>query len=170
MKKAIFIAYAWGSTALFAGLIYWLATISYLDAGDEVTGELVKIIFRMSMYAILFILLYRSIILTLKTSVRRLSQWRSKREQMEDTEFVLIIETLVVIISVLATTLFSVFEEYTQFITGGYRNAEVKDVLISIIAVLLTALVVYTVPVIGELEIAIKNKLSSEFRSFKKKK
>lgn len=169
MKKALFIAYAWGSTALFAGLIYWLATISYLDTGDQVTTELVKIIFRMSMYAILFILLYRSIILTLKTSVRRLSQWRSKREQIEDTEFVLIIETLVVVLTVLSTTLFSVFEEYTQFITGGYRSAEVKDVLISIISVLLTALVVYTIPVIGELEIAIKNKLSRELKSLKKR-
>jgi len=169
MKKAAFVLYAWGSTILFAGFIYALATLSYLNAGDRVTDELLKVVFRMTMYSILFILFYRSIIITLKTTVERLSKWRSRKEEMEDTEFVLIIETLVVIITLLSVVLFSIFEEYTQFITGGTRLAEVKDVLVSIMAALLTSIVVYSMPVIGELEVAIKHKFEREVKALRKK-
>ena len=122
------------------------------------------------MYSILFILFYRSCIITLKTTVERLSKWRSRKEEIEDMEFVLIIETLIVIITILATILFAVFEEYTQFVTGGSRNAEVKDVLISIMAALLTAIVVYSMPVLGELEVAIKHKFEREVREYKAKR
>lgn len=106
MRKLAFLIYAWGSTILMGLFIYWLATIPYLSAGDRVTDELVKIIFRMTLYSIFFILFYRSLIITLKTSVERLAKWRSKNEKMEDEEFVLIIETLSVIITILATVLF----------------------------------------------------------------
>jgi len=170
MRKAAFVIYAWGSTFLFAAIIYWLATLSYLNAGERVVDELLKVVFRMTMYSILFILFYRSCIITLKTTVERLSKWRSKKEEMEDVEFVLIIETLIVIITIFATILFSVFEEYTQFITGGTRQAEVKDVLISIMAALLTAIVVYSIPVIGELEVAVKHKFEREVKEFRDKR
>lgn len=163
MKNFLFLVYAWGSTFLFAAIIYWLATIPNLHAGDEVTDELVKVVFRMTIYAVLFILFYRSMILTLKNTVSRLASWRSKKEKIEDAEFVLIIETLVVVISILATTLFSIFEEFTQDSIAG-RNADPKDVLISIMAVLLSAIVVYSMPVIGELEMAVKHKVEAGFR------
>jgi hypothetical protein len=44
-----------------------------------------------------------------------------------------------------------------------------KDILVSIMAVLLTALVVYTMPAVGELEVAIAQKLKKE-REFVKSK
>jgi len=170
MKRAAFLIYAWGSTFLFAFLIYWLATLPYLNAGDRVTDELVKVIFRMTLYSILFLLFYRSIIITLKSTIERLSKWRSKEEEMEDAEFVLIIETLVVVITILSTTLFSIFEEYTQALTGNGRTAEIKDVLVSIMAILLTAIVVYSMPVIGEFEFAIANKFKKEIDWMRRRK
>lgn len=168
MKRIIFLIYAWGSTFLFAALIYWLATLPYLSAGDRVSDELIKVIFRMTLYAMFFILFYRSCIITLKSTVERLAHWRSRNEMAEDAEFVLIIETLVVIITILGTTLFAVFEEYSQSLVAG-RLAEVKDVLVSIMTILLTAIVVYSLPVIGELEVAIKHRVEKEFRSSKKR-
>jgi len=170
MKRAAFLIYAWGSTFLFAFLIYWLATLPYLNAGDRVTDELVKVIFRMTLYSILFLLFYRSIIITLKSTIERLSKWRSKEEEMEDAEFVLIIETLVVVITILSTTLFSIFEEYTQALTGNGRTAEIKDVLVSIMAILLTAIVVYSMPVIGEFEFALVNKFKKEIDWMRRRK
>jgi len=169
MRKLTFTLYAWGSTLLFGVFIYWIATIPNLQAGDKVTDELIKVVYRMTLYAIFFILFYRSIIITLKNTVQRLSSWRSKREKAEDAEFVLIIETLVVIITILATTLFAIFEEYTQSIIPG-RQADLKDVLVSIMAILLSAIVVYSIPVIGELEMAIKHKIERERKEAKKKK
>lgn len=164
MRKLAFLIYAWGSTILMGLFIYWLATIPYLSAGDRVTDELVKIIFRMTLYSIFFILFYRSLIITLKTSVERLAKWRSKNEKMEDEEFVLIIETLSVIITILATVLFSVFEQYAQYLAVvnnaiANRSPELKDVLVSILSILLTSIVVYSIPAIGELEIGIKHRL-----------
>lgn len=157
MKKVAFLLYTWGSTILFAALIYWIATIPNFEEGTKVTDELVKVIFRMTLYAFFFVLFYRSIILTLKNTVQRLAKYRSKNEKFEDAEFVLVIETLVVIVTVLATTLFAVFEEYIQkFIPG--RTVEIKDILVSVMAILLSAIVVYSMPVIGELEIAIRHK------------
>ncbi len=167
MKKALFLLYAWGSTFLFAIIIYWLATVPNL-AGDEPADELVKVVFRMTLYSILFILVYRSLIITLKNTVSRLSAWRSKREEIEDAEFVLIIETLMVIVTILTTLLFSIFEEYTQAFVEG-RMADPKDVLISTMAILVTAIVVYAMPVIGELEMAVKHKIEDHKKSSSKK-
>ncbi|MEP7103481.1 MAG: hypothetical protein ABI721_02100 [Candidatus Dojkabacteria bacterium] len=191
MKKLAFVLYAWGSTFLFAFIIYWLATIPNLSAGDVVTDEVIKVIFRLTLYAILFVLIYRSVIITLKTTVERLSKWRSRKEEAEDSEFVLIVETLVVILVIFATISFAFFEQHVQFYTNGRNGgAEVvfikkdgldvayipqssiaeanKGVLISVMSTLLTAIVVYSVPVIGELEVAIKHKLDREIKHKKK--
>ncbi len=195
MKKLAFILYTWGSTALFAFLVYWLATVPNLQAGgDAVTDEVVKIIFRMTMYAILFILIYRSIILTLKTNVDRLAKWRSKREEMEDNEFVLVIETLVVVVAIFVCTSFAFIEQNVQFYTEGRNgntanyyvveqngrnvayipaesiNEANKGVLVSIMATLITAIVVYSIPVIGELEMGIKHRIEEVMENNKRKK
>lgn len=188
MKKLAFIIYAWGTTFLFALLIIWLSTIPNFQAGNLVSDEVVKVIFRMTLYAVLFILIYRSIIITLKSTVERLSKWRSKREVSEDSEFVLIIETLIVLLVIFITTTFAFTEENIQFYTEGRNRAESaviqndktyieqsviaesnKDILVSVMSILLTAIVVYSIPVIGELELAIKHKLEEERRHLKKK-
>ncbi len=194
MRKLAFILYTWGSTILFSFLVYWLATVPNLHAGnDAVTDEVVKIIFRMTMYAILFILIYRSIILTLKTNVDRLAKWRSKREEMEDNEFVLVIETLVVLVVIFVCTSFAFIEQNVQFYTEGRNGADNyyvveqngrnvayipaesineanKGVLVSIMATLITAIVVYSIPVIGELEMGIKHRIEEVMENNKKKR
>lgn len=200
MRRLIFVIYAWGSTALFGFLIYWLATIPNLQAGNSMSDDLVKVIFRMVLYALLFILLYRSIIITLKSTVVRLASFRSKNERNEDAEFVLIIETLVVILCMSLCVVFAFFEEHTQLFTSGRNGSESflvesngeyfksdaisplsnstyinlnainesnKDILISILAVLLTGMVAYSMPVIGELELALKHKIQRETREKK---
>lgn len=166
-KSLAYILWSWGTTIIFGGIIYWLATIPYVtsaSAGDEV----IKTAFRMLLYAVFFLLLYRSIIATLRNTVTRLSAWRSRNEAIEDAEFALIIETLIVIVCLLANTVFAIFTEYAQqFATQ--RQPDVKDVLVSVMASLLTALVVYTMPAVGELEVAIKHKLKDEKAFISKK-
>lgn len=197
MKRLFFVIYAWGSTALFGFLIYWLATVPNLQVGNNMSDDLIKVIFRMVLYAIFFILLYRSVIITLKSTVVRLAGFRSNSERMEDAEFVLIIETLVVILCMGFTVLFAFFEEHTQLFTTGRNGSESfliesngeyfksdtispltdstyinlnainesnKDILISILSVLLTGMVAYSMPVIGELEIALKHKVQRELK------
>lgn len=200
MKKFLFVIYAWGSTVLFGFLIFWLSTVPNLQAGNELSDDLIKVIFRMVLYAILFILLYRSIIITLKSTVVRLANYRSRNEKFEDSEFVLIIETMAVVICVVSCVAFAFFEEQNQLFTNGRNGTESflvesngeyfksdnvspiidstyislnsiteanKDILIALLSSLLTGMVVYSMPVIGELEIALKHKLQREFRNKK---
>ncbi|BCX13854.1 MAG: hypothetical protein KatS3mg085_386 [Candidatus Dojkabacteria bacterium] len=159
MKKLAFLLYAWGSTFIFIALLFWLATVPNLEANEsnEMLDQIIKVLFRMILYSMLFIFIFRSIIISLKSTVSRLSAWRSKKEKIEDSEFVLIIETLVTIIAIFASTLISIMEEVIQIEISG-RSAEVVDVLISVIAILITAIVTYSIPVIGELEMAIFHK------------
>lgn len=172
-KKLAYLIWAWGSTVLFAVLIYLIATVPYFDVTADVTNEVIKVVFRMLMYAVLFTLIFRSIIATLRTTVNRLSNWSSKREAAEDAEFVLIIETMAVVIAILAAILFAVFEENVQGYISGRNTlpgeAE-RDVLVSTMAVLLSAIVVYSMPAVGELEVTVVRKLKKEVSAFKNRK
>lgn len=176
-SKYAYTLYSWITTAIFAGIIIWIASIPEFEVSTDLSNEVVKVLFRMILYSFLFVLFYRSLIATFKASVTRLAHWRSKGEAAEDAEFVLIIETLLVVVSVISTTLFAVFEQFIQIQVPGrsgitdadlvagklaeiistiLRNVSI-DVLLSVMAVLLSALVVYSIPVIGELEMAIKH-------------
>ncbi|MBL8014831.1 MAG: VanZ family protein [Candidatus Doudnabacteria bacterium] len=159
-KRVAYYIWIWGSTLAFLALVLWLSFLPNLDVTAGAGNEALKVLFRMFLYAMLFILLYRSVIGTLKNSVSRLAVWHSKREAKEDTEFLLIIETLVVLVTIFVTVLISIFDEAIQTYAGVEgRSGDIKDILISTMAVLLTALIVYTMPVIGELEMAVKHRL-----------
>lgn len=199
MKKFYLLAYAWSSTILFGLFIYWLSTLPNLSAGNTLTDEVIKVSFRMTLYAIFFVLIYRSFILTIKTNVARLAQWKSRREKEEDEEFVLIIETIIVIATIFICFTFAFFEEVTQLTVLGRNNADIiqdcrkldssrgirvktecieksaiveanKDVLVSLMAILLMAIIVYSIPVIGELEVALKYKFEQGLEKLRKKK
>lgn len=164
-KKIAHLVWAWGSTFAFALLLYYLATIEDFQVTTDATNEVIKVVFRMLLYSVFFTLLYRSIIATLKNTVKRLAGWRSRREAIEDAEFVLIIETMAVVVTILITVLFAIFDEVVQFHVSG-RNIlpgdAQRDVLVSTMAALLTALIVYSMPVIGELEVALLHKIRTE--------
>lgn len=180
-KRISFIIWSWLSTALFAGFIYWISAVWSNDVfafsqASIPADEALKVVFRMVLYAILFILFYRSVIVTLRSTVKRLASWHSRREANEDAEFSLIIETLVVVVTIMFCVIFSVVEEFAQNFSVLFNQAVVpqaiylemqRDILVSTMAALLTALVVYSVPAIGELEIAIQEKLKREYRSFR---
>lgn len=168
-KKVAYYIWIWGSTLAFLAVLLWLSTLPNLDVTSGIGNESIKVLFRMFLYAMLFILLYRSIIGTLKSSVKRLAIWHSKREAEEDNEFLLIIETLVVLVTIFVSVLISIFDEAIQTYAGVEgRSGDIKDILISTMAVLLTALIVYTMPVIGELEMAVKHRLDSRKHSHNK--
>ncbi len=170
MKTISFLLYSWGSTILYTAFLFWLASVPNLGNGDLNTDEMVKVGYRLILYSILFILIYRSLIVTLKSSISRLAAWRSKKEKIEDMEFVLIIETLLVIISILVCVIVAIIEELLQSNLGfnaEARSFEVKDILVSLMSILLTSIIVYSMPVIGEFEVAIKHKF---FNNSSKKK
>ena len=155
-KKIAFLIYSWGTTVAFIILIFWLSTVPHLANDNSKYEGIIKTVYRLTLYGLLFLLIYRSLITTFRTTITRLSKWHSEKEKEEDAVFVLIIETLLVVISVLASSLISIIDEFIQsHITG--RSAEVQDVLVSLIAILTTSILVYGIPAIGEIEVAIKH-------------
>lgn len=168
MKQVFFLLYAWGTTILFVGLIFWLSTIPGLhEVTDDSIDTAFKTLFKMTQYAVLFILIYRSIILTLKTTVDRLMSWRSKEEHIEDLEFMLIIESLVTLVTALLAIIVAIVDEYIQAteLVEDTRAEGFRGVLVSSMAIFLTSVVVYSLPVLGELEIAIKHKIEEGFKA-----
>jgi len=171
MKNLGLIIWSWASTLAMGFLIYFLTldnNISFNTASS--VDSLLKILYVMILYSVLFILFYRAIIFTLKSTVDRLSRWRSKGEKLEDAEFVLIIETLSITVSILTTILFSVFVQCVEFLTRGPMfQPDIQDILISVISILLTSIVVYSMPIVGELEVAIKNHIDKKISKLNKK-
>jgi hypothetical protein len=160
MKLIAYIAYSWGTTILFVLFLLWLASVDNLAYGTGIEDELVKTVYRIVLYSFLFLLIYRSIIGTLKGAVDRLSYWHTKREKAEDTEFVLVIETLVIVVTTLSCVIVAAGEEYIQLQVAG-RAAQFQDVLVSTIAALLTGLIVYSAPLLGEVEMYLYTRTKS---------
>lgn len=160
--------WVWLTTAVFAGFIFYISREPNFSIYGDATDEALKVLFRMIMYGILFILLYRSMIASLRNTVRRLSGWHTRREAVEDAQFALIIETLLVVLCILACIIFAVFEELSQnYVTGRniYPGDAERDILVSTMAVLLSALIVYSIPALGELEVALKHRINEEWKS-----
>ncbi|MCA9386665.1 VanZ family protein [Candidatus Dojkabacteria bacterium] len=165
-KKLAFLLYSWGTTSLFIAIIFWLSTVPYLADSNDIYEQSIKTLYRITLYGVLFLLVYRSLLATFRTTVKRLSKWHSKAEKADDTEFVLIIETLLVVIAITISSLIAVVDEFIQIYVDG-RFPDPVDILISIMAILLAAILVYSTPSIGELEIALKHKFFDNF--FKKR-
>lgn len=162
IRITLFYFYVWFSTVIFIAGIFWLATIPSISESistDSTISEVVKILYKLTIYFLLNLIIYRAFIITLKNTVSRLSFWHSKKEKAEDFEFVLIIEILLVICSSLIAVIVAFIDELIQSQIYG-RFTEVKDILIGVLGILISAVTVYTIPVIGELEVAIKHKLS----------
>lgn len=162
LKTTFFYIYVWFSTVFFVVGIFWLATIPSISESisvDNTTNEVIKFLYKITLYFLLNLIIYRAFIITLKNTVSRLAFWHSKKEKAEDFEFVLIIEILLVICSSLIAIIIAFIDELIQSQVYG-RFTEVKDILISVLGILISAVTVYAIPVIGELEVAIKHKLS----------
>lgn len=164
-KQIIFFLYVWLSVVVFIVGIFWLATIPSISqsiSSSSSTNEIVKTVYRFTLYFLLNLIIYRAFIITLKNTVSRLAFWHSKKEKAEDFEFVLIIEILLVISSSLIAIIVAFIDELIQSQTFG-RSTEVKDILLSVMGVLTSSVIVYSIPVLGELEVALKHKLSRLF-------
>ncbi|GAB4284828.1 MAG: hypothetical protein Kow0081_2210 [Candidatus Dojkabacteria bacterium] len=166
MRKLSFFIYAWSTTFVFTAFLLWLGTIPNIIS-ESSDAELIKIIYRLTLYGLLFLLIYRSFITTLRFTIERLAEWRSKREKQEDQEFVLIVETLVTLLSITCAIIIAFIDEMLQSPYGlniEGREFQVQDILVSTMGILLASMIVYSVPVIGELEITLKNKFEDLVR------
>ncbi len=158
LNRTIYLFYLWGSAILWMGFIWWLSSIPRLSLAGNETEPLLRAGGQLLAFGFLFLLIYRALLTTFKFKVERLAFWRSKKEQSEDTEFVFIVETLLLFISVLLSILYAMVDEYHQSLVE-HTLASARDVLLDTIGILLIALITYSLPVIVETEVFAIRKL-----------
>ena len=153
MKQLYLTIYVWISTIFYIATLFWLSTIPYLFGENE---ETTKILLRIAVHSTLYLLIFRTFIITFKNTVDRLSKWKSKREKHEDEEFALIVETLIVLLSISISVIIIVIDEIIQNWTAG-RVFSLIDILISTMSIVFMGIVTYSYPILGEFEIYFNN-------------
>ncbi|HEC64275.1 MAG TPA: hypothetical protein ENI23_03175 [bacterium] len=166
-NQSIYILYNWVTVILWAGFIWWMSSIPKIILVESDSEVIIKTVGHMLSFGFLFLLIYRTLLTTFKFKVERLAFWRTRQERTEDAQFVFIVETLLLAISILLSVLYAIGDEYHQIFVDG-KSADIKDVLVNSIGILVVALITYSVPVITEAEVMIVRKLKSK-RSKKKK-
>jgi len=158
LNRTIYVIYTWATVILWMGFIWWLSSVPKLSIGDSQTEPLLRAAGQLLAFGFLFLLTYRGLLTTFKFKVERLAFWRSRKEESEDSEFVFIVETLLLIIAVFISVVYAIVDEYHQnFISADLANA--RDVILDTIGVLVFALVTYSLPVIAETEVFAIRKL-----------
>lgn len=158
LNRIIYIIYIWFTVVLWAGVIWWISSIPRLSLVETDWETIGRVISHMLAFGFLFLLTYRALLTTFKFRIERLAFWRSKKEESEDSQFVFIVETLLLIIAILMCVLYGVVDEYHQGFVEG-REGTLRDLLLDVIGVLVFALVTYSVPVITEIEVFTIRKL-----------
>ena len=162
LNRTIYVIYIWATVLLWMGFIWWLSSVPKLSLTENQAEPLLRSVGQLLAFGFLFLLVYRGLLTTFKFKVERLAFWRSRKEESEDTEFVFIVETLLLIIAVLFSVVYAIVDEYHQSFTAT-DLASARDVILDTIGILIFALVTYSLPVIAETEVFALRKL------FKKK-
>lgn len=151
MRDRAFILYSWATVVLWYGFIWLLSSIPNLDTTGSQTHWMISGAGYQLAYALLFLLIYRAILMTLRLRVDRLMYWKSKREKSEDEQFANIVEKLVMSVAALMCIALMALDEYHQLgITG--RIATIIDVAVNFTGVAVAAVVTYLLPILIELE------------------
>ncbi|KXK26592.1 MAG: hypothetical protein TR69_WS6001000598 [candidate division WS6 bacterium OLB20] len=151
MSQRVFILYTWLTAAAWYGFILLLSMVPDLDVTGTQTDWLVRSLGYALMYGLLFLLLFRALLGTVRMRIERLRYYKSRRERAEDNEFAYLTEFLLFIIAVLFTLLLSGLDEYLQTGVRG-RVGAVIDVIVNLLGIIVTAVIAFKVPVVTELE------------------
>lgn len=165
-KQKIFFVYSIVSTLVWLILLIVVSvTVNTGRATSDllITGE--KIAYMLG-YAILTLLIYRTIIIFLKVKVERLAHWYSLREKHEDYQFVRLIEFFTGVSSVLLASFIGTFMVLVRQEVGVFYSGY-KEALIITLGSLIAGAIAFYLPILLEKEymlIAGKKK-SEDFKS-----
>lgn len=143
-KRTVSLFYYWGTTITWAGLLYWLAEQPNLRITSSDWDELLRNLAHAFFYAVQTVLIYRSLLWTVRTKVREF-------ELRKDYDASILIEFLLLVISVLGSTLYGAFDEYHQ---SGIptRDGSFADVIVDFSGAALAAAIMFKAGIIAELE------------------
>lgn len=143
-KRTLILVYYWITTIAWAGLIYFLSAQPEIRVVATDLDKILRKFAHAFFFAVLMILVYRSLLWTVRTKMREF-------ELRKDFDASILIETLLLIISVLISILYAASDEYHQSLVPT-RNGSVCDVLIDTAGVLVSALLLFKFGIISEIE------------------
>ncbi len=141
-KKLTILSYiiSWIITLLTISMILWFFHLSMPN--ERFLNNLLYFV----TFFILQIILFRALIGTSRLTIEQLAFFTSKREKKEDKEFVLIIETLLLFISILINIILAL----TNFYVLDNPIATIINFNYAILGILTAALLNYTYPLIKD--------------------
>lgn len=150
-KKISFFIYLYSTIVAWIAVIFWFSSLENLQYNyTEYSLSLERATYFFA-FIILNILIFRTLIATFRSIIDKLSFARSKRERKEDKEFTVITETLLLLISILASIIIVLINQYILIEIQG-REGDIPLLIINLSAVLLGALITYNWPILKELE------------------
>ncbi|MEI7578771.1 MAG: hypothetical protein WCJ58_01880 [bacterium] len=164
MKKSAFIVYAWLSAVIWYLFIFWLNSVDLTDINSSTFNIFINIISYQIAYGILFLLIYKAILSTLKLTVTRLMYFKSQREHSEDQEFASIIELLVLITAVLLTVILAIIDEAHQ-IDIINKIASINDVLANLAGILIFAALIFLAPIVHEADLIFGKSIARKLKT-----
>lgn len=151
MKERWFILYSWGTTIAWYVFIWFASSITRLDYEGFYANWIINSIGYQLAYALLFLLVFRSILVTLRLKVERLMYWKSKREKAEDQEFAKVVELLIMLLTFSLCIILAIVDEYHQTQVFG-RIASIEDLMVAAVGMILAAFSIFAAPIIPEIE------------------
>ncbi len=145
-KKILFITYLYTTAFIGIVVIFWFSTLNNLTIYSPGLSLALERATYCIAFAFLQILIFRALIGTFKITIDKLSFARNKKEQTEDREFRLIVETLIMTNSILISTIIVLVNDYILRSTPG-REAGVYTILTSMLGVFIAALMSYSWPI-----------------------
>lgn len=141
MKNLSNIITSWAVFFSLVIFVIYFSSIENLGTRYNYSLEFERVTFFV-IFGIMTVFCFRNLILTFKFTVDKLSQSKSKREDKEDDEFRLIIETLLLIISILINTIVVLIAHQILKATPG-RAGDVYGILISVFGTFVFAFFTY---------------------------
>lgn len=143
-KRTLSLIYYWSSTIVWAGIIFYLSEQPDLHIVENQWDMILRKGAHVFFFAIQMILTYRALLWTVRTKLRQF-------ELRKDYDASIMINSLLLVIAVLATILYAAFDEYHQSLVPT-RVGSFTDVLIDTVGIIISAAVLFKSGVIAELE------------------
>ena len=156
-RKAIFTLYVWTSFFVLSIFILSFSAIANLS-NEHNFSDILEYLTYFFAFGFSSILFFRALVYSLRFSVDRLSMASSAKERIEDAEFRLVVEILLIFLTISINVIFILLNHLVLIGTAG-RNSDVYSILVNILGVSIFSFVCFMWPTIGRIEETIIKRL-----------
>lgn len=144
IKERNFIIYSFGIILIWILVIFFSSSLQSNSEKYYILIIAEKLSYFLA-YGLLFMLIYNCLLMLFRYKISILARFRSLQEKLEDQEFTLIIEFLLMIISAQTTIMISIIELYIRKYYLG-KSCDIRDFIIILMGIILFSVTTYLLP------------------------